>query len=102
MQKHDDAAAGLAPGTALAFFRLLFPEDDRRRYGMQEATLAQTLVDVLAVPASGRGAALFHWGDWSRTELRAGCLGLELRAVLQQSFSVRAPTAGQIAVSFLF
>ncbi|KZW03301.1 hypothetical protein EXIGLDRAFT_828657 [Exidia glandulosa HHB12029] len=84
VQTHRD---GLAPGTALAFFRLLFPEDDRRRYSMQETALAQCLVDVLAIPSSGRGAGLVGWGDWSRAQAKAGCLGLELEAVLQPSFS---------------
>ncbi|EJD40837.1 hypothetical protein AURDEDRAFT_170030 [Auricularia subglabra TFB-10046 SS5] len=89
VQDHKDAASGLAPGTALAFFRLLFPDDDRRRYGMQETALAEALVDVLGISAAGRGKRLVHWGEWSRTDPKVGCLGQELRQAYELSYSKR-------------
>ncbi|KAH7100306.1 hypothetical protein BKA62DRAFT_800909 [Auriculariales sp. MPI-PUGE-AT-0066] len=83
VQQHQDVTGlqKLGPGNALSFFRLLFPEDDRRRYGIQESTLAELLADTLSVSPLGRGASLRNWAhrDFGKT----GCLGHGLQKLLQ-------------------
>ena len=62
--------------------------DVNRRYDMQEARLAQNLARVLGASndPKGRGSWLTRWsvdGSW-------GCLGAEVRAILEASVGVRA------------
>jgi len=62
--------------------------DVNRRYDMQEARLAQHLARVFGASndPKGRGSGLTRWNvDGSR-----GCLGAEVRAILEASVGVRA------------
>jgi len=86
-----DPSAGkteLVSGYALSFFRLLFPEDDRRRYGLQENSLAELLADTISVSIEHRGANLRAWAQRS-TSGATGCLGHKLQHILETSRSVR-------------
>lgn len=81
--------APLLPGTTAIIFRLLFPDHDAdRKYGMQEARLAQYLAEIIGVSTSpgGRGNALVNWNG----ENAVGCLGNEVQDVLEKSTSVTA------------
>lgn len=69
-------------GTTALLFRLLFPEEDRRRvYNMQEKGLAAALEDVYVFKRN----SLQSWTS-------SGCLGLWLKKSLQPRFTVRART----------
>lgn len=71
----------LPPSTTAICFRMLFPEEDiRRRYGIQETKLTQLLADCFGVEAK-----VFQ--KWS-LEASSGCLGQELKVVLERSCSV--------------
>lgn len=64
----------LKPGTTLAVFRLMFPEEDKeRKFGMQERQLAGALGGVLGVEMGkgGRGEGSREW----RGGEGPGCLG---------------------------
>ncbi|KAF8513409.1 hypothetical protein BU17DRAFT_31851, partial [Hysterangium stoloniferum] len=75
-------------GLCKIFFRLFFPEEDvRRRYNIQEPTLAKALTrEVFALPTDSQGAgrALIEWSDYPETRDKAklGCLGAELEIAL--------------------
>ncbi|KAF7971295.1 hypothetical protein HWV62_21450 [Athelia sp. TMB] len=80
----------LPDGTTAAVFLILFPEEDsRRKYGMQEARLAQELANCLGVSMKGRGEALRQWNG----ETATGCLGAEIGKVVDSASSVRAMVA---------
>lgn len=69
-----------------AILRLVFPEEDaKRRYMMQEARLIQKLAICYGVDPR-------QFAQWDKLE-GSGCLGGELRAVLERSNSVGTRTA---------
>ncbi|OSX64101.1 hypothetical protein POSPLADRAFT_1088234, partial [Postia placenta MAD-698-R-SB12] len=77
--------------TTAIIFRLLFPDHDAdRKYGMQEARLAQYLAEIIGVSTSpgGRGNALVNWNG----ENAIGCLGNEVQDVLEKSTSTTENT----------
>lgn len=77
----------LPPNTTAILFRLLFPEEDyRRKYDLQETALARHLSKVLCVAtgSAGRGGALKNWA----ADATLGCLGEEVRKLLQRSTAV--------------
>ncbi|KAF7977593.1 hypothetical protein HWV62_3192 [Athelia sp. TMB] len=75
----------LPDGTTAAVFLILFPEEDsRRKYGMQEARLAQELANCLGVSMKGRGEALRQWNG----ETATGCLGAEIGKVVDSASSL--------------
>jgi hypothetical protein len=60
---------------------MLFPDEDiRRRYDIQETKMSQLLADCFGVEAK-------FFQKWSLEE-SSGCLGQELRIVLERSCSV--------------
>lgn len=62
-------------------FRMLFPEEDiRRRYGIQETKMTKLLADCFGIETK-----IFQ--KWSLEE-SSGCLGQELKVVLERSCSV--------------
>ena len=70
----------LPPGTTAIVFRFLFPEEDaKRKYDMQETRLAHTISKALCLSRKGRGERLAAW----KAETAVGCLGLEVRKVIQ-------------------
>lgn len=78
----------LPPGTMTTFLRLLFPEaDSGRRYGLQEATLARCLANVLSVSTApgGRGRNLLDW----KAEENFGCLGNEVRSIMESTSDLK-------------
>lgn len=78
----------LPPDTTAIVFRLLFPDEDvRRKYGMKETRLARHLAEIYAVStsANGRGERLLKW----KGEDTPGCLGLEVRNILEANITVR-------------
>ncbi|PSR73821.1 hypothetical protein PHLCEN_2v10391 [Hermanssonia centrifuga] len=84
----------LPPSTTEVFFRLLFPEEDvSRKYGIQEAKLAQYLAKILAVSTErdGRGRALVDW----KAENSVGCLGAEVRNLMEQTYMIPKCIKGQ-------
>ncbi|KZT07561.1 uncharacterized protein LAESUDRAFT_115651 [Laetiporus sulphureus 93-53] len=87
--------APLPPGTAAIVFRLLFPEEDvRRKYGLQETRLAQSISKVLGISKNtgARGNGLVNWdGDNS-----IGCLGLEVQKILEESSTI---TEGTLSIA---
>jgi hypothetical protein len=72
---------------------LLFPEEDtRRKFGMLEARLSVLLVKILEERGVG-GARVRNLKKWAGDSAmgsvgRAGCLGEELRRILQGDFGV--------------
>lgn len=77
----------LPPDTMMHFFRLFFPEEDvRRKYELQETRLARHLADIFSVSTSSnsRGTRLRDW----KSEKTLGCLGNEVRTVLEASSPV--------------
>ncbi|KAF8892101.1 hypothetical protein BD779DRAFT_1510846 [Infundibulicybe gibba] len=67
------------PGTTAIVFRLLFPEEDaRRKYHMQETTLAKALGQSLGLDPA-------HLDKWA-ADGSSGCLGEELKALLEASY----------------
>ena len=76
-----DRYSPIPPNTTTIVFRFLFPDEDgRRKYGMQEAQLAQHLIKIFGVSAGtdGRGERLKNW----KGEDAFGCLGDEVSAVM--------------------
>jgi DNA ligase 4 len=72
--------APLSQGTTTTFFRLFFPgEDVSRKYGLRETRLARYLAHIL-----GADTILGTWNE----ENAEGCLGVELRKVLEKGSSV--------------
>jgi len=59
-----------------------------RRYDMQETRLAQQLARVFGVSkgSNGRGSCLVRWG----ADGSSGCLGAEVRTILEASAGVSA------------
>lgn len=71
----------LPKGTTAACFRLLFPEEDiRRKYDMQETRLAECLAHIFGVDSE-------KFRAWN-AEAASGCLGQEVKIVLQRSCHV--------------
>ncbi|KIJ55558.1 hypothetical protein M422DRAFT_240172 [Sphaerobolus stellatus SS14] len=87
--------------TCKIFFRLFFPDEDfRRRYDLQETTLARHLVkDVFGIPTDGHGAGrvLMGWSEYpdptEKTTSKLGCLGLEVEKALKIRLSGRQGTS---------
>lgn len=74
----------LPPGTTAIIFRLLFPEEDaKRKYDMQETRLAHAISKALCMSHTlhGRGQKLATW----KAQTAVGCLGHEVRKVLEDS-----------------
>ena len=74
--------------------QLLFPEEDtRRKFGMQETRLSSLLVKILVeMGFNERKASSISLWAGDATEPRAGrtgCLGAEVRIVMQSSHKVR-------------
>ncbi|KAF8202116.1 hypothetical protein BJ912DRAFT_943800 [Pholiota molesta] len=70
--------APLPAGTTAICFRLLFPEEDvRRKYDIQEPRMTKLLATCFGVDS----AQFEKWG----LEEESGCLGAELKLVLQKS-----------------
>lgn len=83
--KLQQSFSPLPPGTAAIVFRLLFPDEDPgRKYDMQETRLAQELVKIFGISKNGRGESLQKW----KGETTLGCLGDEVKKVLDQSIPV--------------
>lgn len=73
--------APLPPNTTSICFLLLFPEEDvHRKYDIQETRMAQLLADCFGIDSK-------TFETWS-LEQATGCLGQELKVVLQRSSSV--------------
>ena len=73
--------APLPPDTTATCFRLLFPEEDvQRKYGIQETRMARLLADCF-------GIDYMAFDSWSLEEA-TGCLGQEVKVVLERSCSV--------------
>ncbi|KAI0700149.1 hypothetical protein C8T65DRAFT_831678 [Cerioporus squamosus] len=90
-QKLNEIYAPLPPDTTAIVFRLLFPDEDvKRKYGLQETSLAQYLVKILGVSSEthGRGERLKNW----KREDAKGCLGDEVRDVMQGTAHSQAST----------
>lgn len=90
----------LPPGTTAAIFRLLFPDEDaKRKYDMQETRLAQSISRALCVSHKmhERGESLAKW----KAETAVGCLGLEVRRVIQES-GVRYITLSWDTISLVY
>jgi len=74
----------LPPNTTCTCFQLLFPEEDvHRKYNIQETRMAQLLADCFGIDNKA-------FENWSQEEA-TGCLGQELKVVLQRSCSVSKP-----------
>lgn len=59
-------------------FRLLFPEEDsKRRYSMQEVTLAKRIAKALHLSSSSLKSLL----EWAQDPNALGCLGLHLSTI---------------------
>ena len=73
----------LPPNTTSVCFRLLFPEEDvSRKYDIQETRMTRLLADCF-------GIDIKTFEKWSLEEA-TGCLGQELRIVLERTCSVSA------------
>jgi len=75
--------------SSIAIFQLLFPDMDvNRRYDMQEARLAQYLVQVFGISGDpgGKGSRLSRWS----TDGSSGCLGTEVSKILAAAAGVSA------------
>jgi DNA ligase-4 len=71
----------LPPNTTSTCFQLLFPEEDvHRKYDIQETRMAQLLADCFGIENE-------TFESWSLEEA-TGCLGQELKVVLERSCSV--------------
>lgn len=83
----------LPPGTSAIIFRLLFPEEDKRRvYNMRETLLARRLSDLLCL-TDGR---LQSWNNSSSS----GCLGQEVYDAIERTWTVRIyPSALHLQLS---
>lgn len=83
--------------TTAICFRMLFPEEDiRRRYDIQEVKMTQLLADCFGVEAE-----VFQ--KWSLEE-SSGCLGQELKVVMEQSCSVNfisSPVCPSVTLTLL-
>jgi DNA ligase-4 len=74
----------LPPNTTSICFQFLFPEEDvHRKYNIQEARMVQLLADCFGIDNK-------TFENWSQEEA-TGCLGQELKVVLQRSCSVSKP-----------
>ncbi|OSD05314.1 hypothetical protein PYCCODRAFT_1385066 [Trametes coccinea BRFM310] len=90
----------LPPGTTATIFRLLFPEEDvHRKYGMQEARLAEYIAKIIGVSSAshGRGERLRKW----KGEDSLGCLGYEVETVMASSSTAYTGTLSLGAVDVL-
>ncbi|KAG8908637.1 hypothetical protein FRB99_004925 [Tulasnella sp. 403] len=68
--------------SGVILFRLLFPQEDtRRKYDLQETRLGKLLATVLAVPDR---TCLTSWASNGSTTARVGCMGDEVRRVLNK------------------
>lgn len=83
----------LAPGTGVALFRLLFPQEDfRRKYGLKEERLSKLLTQVLQNSGvGGLSTAVLRWSTSNVPTIVAdqGCLGDRLRNILEERNHVR-------------
>lgn len=78
----------LPPGTSVAFFRLLFPEQDiSRKYGLQETKLAKYLSEILSPHF---GVKLLQ--DWQKAD-SLGCLGAQVLKVAEETSVVSQSSA---------
>lgn len=78
--------------TCKIFLRLFFPEEDiRRRYNIQETTLAKSFVKIFSLSVDeDAGKRLINWSNGEcRTNL--GCLGIEIERALLLRHSVIFP-----------
>lgn len=72
----------LPPGTTAIVFRLLFPEEDKRRvYHMKETLLTRRLSDLFGL----KDGRLQSWNNSSAS----GCLGREVHDYVARTWSVR-------------
>ncbi|KAI9062683.1 hypothetical protein FKP32DRAFT_1652628 [Trametes sanguinea] len=95
-----ESYAPLPAGTTAAVFRLLFPEEDvHRKYGMQEARLAEYIAKIIGVSSSshGRGERLRNW----KGEDMLGCLGYEVETVMAGSSTAHTSKLSLQAVDAL-
>lgn len=77
--------APLPAGTTAIIFRVLFPhEDARRKYDIQEKRMTKLLADCFSVKED----AFLVWDS----EEGLGCLGLELKEVMDKTHSVSDDT----------
>lgn len=84
----------LPSGTTAICFRFLFPEEDwRRRYDIQERMMAKLLQDCYIIQEES-------FDKWSLEE-SSGCLGQELRVVLNQRTSVSRPLVTYVSCMLL-
>lgn len=75
----------LPHGTIATTLLLLFPEEDsRRKYNMQETSLARELAKCFGVSMEGRGESLRRWNG----EATLGCLGADVMKILDEACSV--------------
>lgn len=96
--------SSIPTSTCKIFFRLLFPEEDvRRRYNIQETTLAKSLVQIFSLPIDEKGAGkrLMGWSD-AETRTNVGCLGIEVEKALLLRHSVNRPRPDFLCTSTLF
>jgi len=83
----------LSPGTTAIIFRLLFPDVDfRRRYHMQEKALSLEIMECFGM----NDARLRNWSK----DGHSGCLGQEVKTVLEDTVSVRGPFCLKLMLSF--
>ncbi|GAA5824088.1 hypothetical protein JCM11251_001517 [Rhodosporidiobolus azoricus] len=75
----------LPEGTVVLFFRLFFPEEGvRRRYGLQEKTLADSLETLFKVKNRGRFSRCWSLPADGATGGTSGCLGEEVRRWMEK------------------
>ncbi|KAK7679443.1 hypothetical protein QCA50_017497 [Cerrena zonata] len=95
-----DLYSPLPMGTASAFFRLFFPEEDSgRRYGLQEIKLGEIIAETLGVSTEpqGRGWPLLDW----RAESAIGCLGAEVKNIMEETSDITVSNLSLIDVDNL-
>ncbi|GAA5899280.1 hypothetical protein JCM6882_009303 [Rhodosporidiobolus microsporus] len=75
----------LPEGTVVLFFRLFFPEEGvRRRYGLQEKTLADLLETLFKVKNRGRFSRCWALPTPGSVSESSGCLGEEVRRWMEK------------------
>ncbi|KAH9935976.1 uncharacterized protein BXZ73DRAFT_89463 [Epithele typhae] len=87
----------LPPHTTAIIFRFLFPEDNvQRKYGLQEAGLAQYLAKILGVSCQGhgRGQRLKNW----KAEDAIGCLGDEVSKISSDTAHSQASSSAAVTI----
>ncbi|GAA6027207.1 hypothetical protein JCM8097_002484 [Rhodosporidiobolus ruineniae] len=90
----EEHGKDLPAGTMVLFFRLFFPDEGvRRRYGLQEKTLADLLETLFKVSRRGRFSQ-WNLPSYGAKGVASGCLGEEVRQWMEKHSKGKGKAGG--------